>query len=110
MITIKVYCIDNSELAEYEAVNRGFRGDIYVKVSNKYYHLNIYDIIRLQQDFETELKDYNVFSIEPNIVLVREVNYIEIKKTVVNLYKQNYFEEIRSIEKTKIRKLNLFSI
>jgi len=91
---IKVLCIDNSELAEFEAINRGYRDDIYVKVSDRYYHLNIYDIIRLQQDFESELEYYGVFSSDPNLVIVKEVNIEEIKKLVNHLYKQKYFEQI----------------
>ena len=94
MDNIKVLCIDNSELAEFEAINRGYRDDIYVKVSDRYYHLNIYDIIRLQQDFESELEYYGVFSSDPNLVIVKEVNIEEIKKLVNHLYKQKYFEQI----------------
>lgn len=110
MVTIQIYCLDNSELADFEAINRGYRKDIYVKVSDRYYHLNIYDIVRLQQDFESELEDYGAFSPDPNLVIVKEVNHMEIKKLANHLYKQKYFEEIKPVENSKIQQLELITI
>ena len=110
MDAISVFCLDNSELAEYEAVSKGYREDVYVKVSDRYYHLYIYDIVRLQQDFESELEDYGVFSSDPNLVIVKEVNGMEIRKLANHLYKQRYFEEIKPVEKSKIQQLELINI
>lgn len=110
MDTVNVFCLDNSELAEYESVNRGFRGDIYVEISGEYYQLNVYDLVRLQQDFETEQEEYGVFSAEPNLVLVKEVNTEEIKKLIINLYKQKYFEGVKSLNSRTINSLDLMKL
>lgn len=107
MEKIKILCLDNSELGEYEAVSRGFRRDIYVKLFDKYYNINIYDIIRLQQDFEVEIKEYGFFSPEPNLVIVAEVNRKEIEMIVCQLHNQNYFENIKPIEEEKVSDLKL---
>ena len=110
MDSISFFCLDNSELAEYEAISRGFRSDIYVEISGEHYQLNIYDSVRLKQDFDTEIEDYGVFSIEPNVVLVKEVNIEEIKKTVINLLKQKYFKEIKPLNVKEIESLDLVKL
>lgn len=110
MNSINVFCLDNSELANHEAIDKGYREDIYVRVSDKYYHLNIYDIVRLQQDFESELEDYGVFASDPNLVIIKEVNRKEIKKLANHLYKQRYFEQIRPMEDIDVQSLNLQSL
>ena len=110
MAAIKVFCLDNSELAEYEAVSKGYRGDVYASISNQIYHLNVYDIVRLQQDFETELEEYGFFSTEPNLLLVKEANSKEIKKLVLSLYKQKYFEGVKPLDSIEVEKLNLVTM
>ena len=92
-----IYCLDNSEYATHDALSRGHRSDIYVKVNENFYRLNIYDMVRLTQDFETEIEEYGFYSIEPNLVIVNEVSNEEIKKVLPGLYKQKYFEEIKNI-------------
>jgi hypothetical protein len=71
MIMVKIYCEDNSELAELEASDRGYRSDIYVKTNTYIYHLHVYYIVRLQQDFETEFELHGYFGIDPNVILVK---------------------------------------
>lgn len=71
---------------------------MYIKADGQYFSVFIYDIIRLQQDFESEIKEYGYFSIEPNIIIVKEVSHEQIKDTLLQLYNQNYFQQIKSIE------------
>lgn len=100
---VTMYCLDNSELAEFEASSRGYRSDIYVKtISGNIYHLHVYDIVRLQQDFETEIESYGFFGIEPNIILVKEVSMSSIRLTVEKLFKQKFFESLKPIENREI--------
>lgn len=102
MATVQVFCLDNSDLIAFEAKNRGYRGDVFVKISNQYYNLIIYDIVRLKQDFESEIEQYGMFSPEPNLVLVNEVNYLEIINLVNHLYNQKYFERIKPVDSSEI--------
>jgi hypothetical protein len=95
--------LDNSELAEFEASSRGYRGDIYVNIGGNYYNLAIYDIVRLQQDFEAEIQSYDFFSIEPNLIIVEEVTIVNIKKTIEKISRQKYFEKIKPIEKSEMK-------
>lgn len=108
---IKVYCKDNSELAEFEASNRGYRGDIYVKLnSNQLFQLHVYNVVRLKQDFETEIKLHDFFAIDPNIILVTEVTTSKIKFTIKKLVNYNYFEYLKPINSNKIEVSELIEI
>ncbi|RIE05124.1 hypothetical protein D3H35_03095 [Cohnella faecalis] len=47
------YGLDDTELAEYEAENKGYRKDVFVKIQDDYYNLrteNIKEIICLLYD------------------------------------------------------------
>ncbi|TYA11220.1 hypothetical protein FRY98_18795 [Paenibacillus faecis] len=80
-----VYCIDNSDRTEVESSHRGYRDDIFVCVDGQIFNVIIYDIVRLQQDFETRIQEEQYFDIEPNIVLVREVKRENIIFTLEKL-------------------------
>lgn len=56
MSDIKIIYLDDSEHADYEALNKGYRNDVYVRVLNDVYSLHVYSIVRLKQDFETEVE------------------------------------------------------
>ncbi|MGO4733736.1 hypothetical protein [Paenibacillus sp. 2KB_22] len=102
MDEIKVYFLEDTELAEYEAISKGYRNDVIVTVSDIIYRVYVYDIVRLQQDFESELENYGYYSIEPNLVLVREVSKENIQLTIKALYEQKYFENLKPIDKSSI--------
>ncbi|WP_330441748.1 hypothetical protein [Flavobacterium sp. C4GT6] len=107
---IDIFCLDNTEYAEFDAVNRGYRGDIYVRINEYYYNLNVYDIVRLQQDFELELEEYGVYTPDPNLVLVKEVNNTNIKEIVNHLIKSGYFNEIQRVSSKTLKHLNLLKL
>lgn len=60
--------------------------------------------------YRFEGKEYreNVnFDIEPNIIIVHEVTFEEIKKTIEKLFKQGYFERIKSLDENVVNQLSL---
>lgn len=93
----QIYFLYDTELSEYEAIQKGYRIDVFVKVDSQYFNLRVYDISRLQQEFESEIDSAGYYAVEPNLVLVREANRKEIVYTVKKLYKQEYFKEIKPI-------------
>ena len=105
MSKINIYFSDGSELAEYEATNRGYRSDVYVKIDGSIFNVNVYAMIRLQQDFESEIESYGYYAAEPNLVLVKDANKEEIIETIKKLYEQKYFEGIKPVEHIEISKL-----
>jgi hypothetical protein len=110
MEEIQSFCTDNSEYAEFDAVNRGYRGDIYIKIGKEYFNLHVYDPVRLSQDFNHEIEEYGFFSSEPNIVIVPEVNSWEIVQLAKYLFKSKYFLRIKPTSADEIKKLNLMHL
>lgn len=102
MDEIKVFFLEDTELAEYEAISKGYRNDVIVTVSDILYRVYVYDIVRLQQDFESELDNYGYYSIESNLVLVKEVSKENIQLTIKALYEQKYFENLKPIDKSSV--------
>ena len=97
MDKLKIYFSDDSELAEYEAIKKGYREDVYVYCEDRVYKMSIYTLIRLQQDFDTELQVSGYYSVDPNLILVKETSKIEIIQTLNKLFAQNYFQRIKEI-------------
>ncbi len=94
MNKVKVYFLDDSELAEYEAISKGYRTDVYVKIEDVFYNVYVYNMRRLQQDFESESENYGYYSVDPNLILVKDANRNEIVFTIEKLYKQEYLKKL----------------
>ena len=47
-MSIEIIYEDDTELAEYEALVKGYRGDIIVKIGNKKYKVYVVAMLRLQ--------------------------------------------------------------
>lgn len=107
MEKINIYFLYDTELSEFEAIEKGYRLDVFVKIGNDYFNLRVFDIVRLQQEFESEVENEGYFAVEPNLILVKEVNKKEIINTIKSLYKQKYFEEIKSVSNINISELVL---
>ena len=97
---INIYFSVDSELSEYEAISKGYRVDVYVEINGPIYNLRIYTIIRLQQDFESEIEANEFYLPDPNIVLVKSANRLEIINTINFLYDCDYFSSIKPIDDT----------
>ena len=89
---IEIIFEDESELAEYEAINRGCRNDVIIKIDDKKYKLNVIHIIRLQQDFMSDIETIGFYISEPLTIIVNDMGKESIKKTIVNLYERKYFD------------------
>jgi len=94
----KIYFLKNDELTNYESLNKGYRNDVFFKDKIFLYRLKIYDLIRIVQDAELEIQEYGFYDIETNLILVNEVNEEEIVNTIKELFKQGYFNKIKSFE------------
>lgn len=100
--SISVFYLEDTELAEFEASNKGYRNDIYVKILNDLFNIKVYDIVRLKQDFELESESYGYYSVEPNLIIVKEVTKEAIEFVVKKLYEQKYFESIKTVDDDKL--------
>ena len=90
----KIIFEEDTELAEFEALNKGYRGDVIVKVDKKVYKVYVTSMIRLQQDFETVIQDSGYYLSEPNMIIVKETTKQEIEDTIIRMFKCKYFDRI----------------
>lgn len=102
---INIYFSDDSEAFEIEAVDRGWRNDVYVLIDNILFHLNVYTLVRLSQDFETESEYYGYYTVDSNMILVDSSDKETIISTILHLYSQKYFEEIKPENNNDVDKL-----
>jgi hypothetical protein len=100
-----IYFSADTEVTEYEAINKGYRVDVYVIKDEKVFRLRVYSLVRLQQDFRTEWETSGRYYLEPNLVLVRSTNIDEIINTVNGLYLQGYLDYIKPIDCIDISEL-----
>lgn len=93
-----IYFSENSEASEFEAVSRGWRQDVYVLIEKALFQLYIYTPERLVQDFQIELEDYGYYQVDSNLVLVTSTDKETIVSTILHLYENGYFKEIKPLE------------
>lgn len=93
-MNLEVIYEDDTELAEYEAFNKGYRKDVIVRIEEKLYKVYIISIIRLQQDFELEQSENGYYLSEPNTLIVKEVTKKEIENIVTEMYECKFFERL----------------
>ena len=105
MSNLNIYFLYDSELAEYEASNKGYRTDVFVEIDSSLYNVRIYTLLRLQQGFESEIESYGFYTVEPNLILVKDSNKKEIIETIKRLYEQKYFDELKPIENVEVGQL-----
>jgi len=110
MKPFNLYYLDDSERSLWEAESKGYRNDVFVEFQDNVFHINVYDKVRLIQDFEEEIKQYGYYQIEPNLIMVRTVNEKEILNTIMNLLRTDYFQSIKPMKKEEIEKMKLIKI
>ena len=86
---------NDTDLAEFEAINKGYRNDIIVNIKGSRFRIYATTMRRLEQDFETEIKEYGFYEVEPNIVIVESATKESIESTIEYLFKCKYFEKLR---------------
>lgn len=101
-LNLDIYFSEDSEVAEYEALSKGYRIDVYVKIDENVFNLSVYTLIRLQQDFDTECETYGFYTPDPNIIFVKEVKKNEIITTVNRLFEQKFFEKLKPLDRIDV--------
>jgi hypothetical protein len=108
MDNLTIYGYENSEMSDYEAFVRGHI-EIYVKKGEDFFIINVYDIVRLEQDFISEIKNYGFFNVETAIIIVNEVTIKNISTTLEKLDENGFFHNLKPLDKnyTKILELEI---
>ena len=90
----EILYMNDSEKNDYESYNKGYRNDVLVIIGEKKYKLYITDMVRLVQDYESEVEVYGYYYTEPNTIIVREVTKSAISYTIEQLVKCGYFQHL----------------
>ncbi len=110
MSSFTLFYLDASERGIWEAECKGYKNDVYVEIQEEYFHLHVYDKVRIIQDFDEEYKQYGYFQIEPNLILVASVNETEISNTIGELLKVGFFQNIKPVRNEEVESLQLTRI
>ncbi|WP_437920661.1 hypothetical protein [Sphingobacterium sp. LRF_L2] len=101
MEEFKIFCLDDSEYMDFESFYKGYRIDVYVLLSNKYYQLSVYNPTRLIQDFDSDIEYQGYYNPDVNLVLVEDITPTTINFIVGKLHYRSYFTHIKPIELTE---------
>jgi len=95
----KAELIFEGEFDEREAMecrDRGYRSHVWVELAEgRRYPVVFYDVTRLQQDLQEEMKSGDGFIAEPGLIVLPEVTLENMKKAVCRLAEEGFFEALR---------------
>jgi len=80
------------EFQEIEGLWKGRRNDVVVTIGEKKCKLYLIDMVRLKQDYYQDVEYHGYYSTDPNTIIVNEVSFVEIEKTIKNLFEEKYFD------------------
>ena len=95
--SIEIFFGMDTELSEWEAINKGCRSDVYVLYNGVLFKVNVYTPVRLVQDFNTELKEYGFYSVDENIVMSKSTDKNTIVELILKLQGEGYFDKIKPL-------------
>lgn len=108
MNILEIFFSEDSELSEFDAINKGCRLDVFVKMHRAIYHVRIYTLIRLQQDFDDAMEEEGYYYPDPNMILVKETSKEEIISAIKWLSEQGYFSQLKILSDADIDRLMRF--
>ena len=108
---IKIYFDEDTEYSEFMYYNKDYRLGIIVEHNNRKYKLNIYGITRLNQEFNDCLHNNEVFYIEPDLIIVEEVNKENIINSILGVCKGfDFLSQLKVEDKLDLSKyVNVYS-
>ena len=98
MDRFKIFLGDDSFYSEQTSIENGSRNDVLVQIENKLYHLSVYNIFALAQEFNESNNNGQIYNIDNNIILVDNLSNAEIIKAICCLYSNNYFTRTKEID------------
>ncbi len=90
---LKIKFAFDTERDDFESISKGYRTDVFVIHKDNWYQISAYTLIRLQQDFEMEIKEYGFYTPDANLILVEEASVEHIRFTLNKLHEQDTFKQ-----------------
>ena len=94
------FSIDD-ELTDLDIQEKGWRGDVIVKIGEALFNPTIITLQRLMQEFNDAISQEQVYNIDPNLILVEQTEKRQIIKTLKELFLNGYFNKIKEIDLKK---------
>ena len=86
---IKIYFDEDNEYSEFNYNNKDS--------NNHIYKINIYGITRLNQEFDESANNGEIFYVEPNLIIVEEVNKHNIINAILGVCKEfNFLSQLKT--------------
>lgn len=96
-----IYFSNNDDLIESDIMEKGWRGDILVKIDNLFFHPMVITLERLTKEFNDAINANRIYEIEPNLILVKETNRETIIDTLLSLIIDGYFSNVKPVNLEK---------
>lgn len=96
-----IYISNDDELVENDILEKGWRGDILVRINKSFYNPTVITLSRLSEEFNNAIAENNVYEIDPSLVLVKQTNIKTIVETLIYLINNGYFLNIKPINLEK---------
>ena len=94
----EIFFSTNDDRAEDEAPDKGWRGDIIVKIGEELFNPTTMTPDRLLVEFNRSFAKKKVYDIDNNLILVEQADRNTIIKTLVELTKGGYFSKVKPID------------
>jgi len=98
MTKVEIFFSEDSEWTEFDVVNKGWRGDVWVKIHQATYRVCAFTLLRLQQDFDFTMEESDFYVPDPNLFFVKETSKEEIINTINYLVEQKHFSNFKCLD------------
>jgi len=98
MTEVEIFFSEDSEWTEFDFTNKGWRGDVWVKIHQDVYRVCAFTLDRLQVDFNLEMEEYEFYVPDHNLFFVKETSKQEIISTINYLAKQKFFCQCKPLD------------
>ena len=82
-IQIEIYLEDNSKTKNLLYKNRWYRRDVYVKIQDRFYKMNVFSFTYLKQFLKNQYELEKIYSMEANLLIVKSLSIKEINATIL---------------------------
>lgn len=97
----EIFFSENDELAEQDIQEKGWRGDIIVKIGEDLFKPSVMTPMRLFAQFNHFVKIGQVYDIDQNLILVEQTDRNTIINVLVRLMEIGYFSRLKPIDLKK---------
>ena len=93
-----IYVANNSEKRQQEAMAENYRDDIVVEINNNFYSIIVFTLERLYREVSECNNNNEIYSMKPNLMIVKETTNDDIIKTMLFNVGNYFFRNLKPVE------------